>query len=133
MTYQLTNDQAESILQHSDPMEGLLDRVEQALRDANQFQLADRFARLVSDIGLEQEPTFESDPSRRPPPPGPATAALWAAYTPVTIERVKAVFTDIKSCSGLGESLRNEFSELVSTVFPPPSAYQPRPLKAPQP
>ena len=134
MTYELTNDQAESISQHGEPVNGLLDRVEQALRDANQPQLADQFSRLICDINLEQEPTFEPDPSRRPQPPGPMTAALWDAYTPVTIARVASVFKAIANCPGLETNLRREFSGLVTELALPTSpATQPRPLPSPKP
>lgn len=126
MTQKLTNQQAKLIAQHGEPMTGLLDRVEQALRDTKQTELADLFARLICDVNLEQEPTFEPDPSRRPPPPGPMTAALWDAYQPVTTSRVAHVFKAVLNCTTREPSLHDEFAALSTALALPQQKPAPR-------
>lgn len=120
MTQKLTHQQADLISQHGEPMIGLLDRIEQALRDTKQTELADLFARLICDVNLEQEPTFEPAPSRRPPPPGPMTAALWSAYQPVTNTRVANVFGAVLNCTTLEPGLHHEFAALHAALATPP-------------
>lgn len=133
MTQKLTNGQAECIAQHGQPVAGLLDRVEQALRDTKQTGLAEQFLRLVCDINLEQEPTFEPDPRYRPQPPGPMTEALWNAYKPVTTTRVANVFTAVLNCPTLETGLRQEFAAFLTELALPTHQSAPSIAGAPRP
>jgi hypothetical protein len=133
MRQKLTNQQADLISQHGEPVDGLLDRVEWALRNTKQTGLAEQFSRLICDINLEQEPTFEPNPSRRPPPPGPATAALWDAYTPVTVARVANVFTTVLNSPALEPSLHHEFAALHTDLALPTRKPAPRHSGVPTP
>lgn len=64
----------------------LLDRVDNALRRVGNDGLADKLCKLQQDAGLELD--NEMTGSFSEPPPGPRSAALRAAYEPVTPARI---------------------------------------------
>jgi hypothetical protein len=66
-----------------------LDAADAGLRGAGKAGLADRLMKLQQDVGLEID--HEMTGAFDSPPAGPDSAALRAAYTPVTFQRLSVV------------------------------------------
>ncbi|MEZ0262873.1 MAG: hypothetical protein ACAH80_17845 [Alphaproteobacteria bacterium] len=66
-----------------------LDVAEAGLRGAGKTGIADRLLKLQQDTGLEID--HEMTGAFDNPPPGPDSAALRAAYAPVTLQRLSVV------------------------------------------
>ena len=105
----------------------LLDEAEQELRQRGQDKLADNLVKLQQDAGLQLEREMNGY-DEGTPAPGPQTAALNAAYQPVTYARLDMLRQvhdhlspgDLKS--GLSDLLREtgvEAPQQRASVSPP--------------
>lgn len=126
---QATMEQLFPILEAGEPG-GLLDQAESALRSAGQEPLADAYLKLQQDAGLELNPEF--DPDDRSNAPGPLSAALYAAYEPVTTERLQSVMTNVHQALPAGD-LKNEFKQFMDGLGLAPPFSSPAPPAYPGP
>lgn len=90
----LTPDELMEIVMASEPG-GVWEQAEEALRGLGRSDLAEEIIKLQQDAGLELDPAF--NPDDRSNPPGPSTAALWAAYEPVTRVRYDSIMQRVKA------------------------------------
>lgn len=74
---------------------GIFEHADAALQLVGRTDLATNLMKLQQDAGLEMDPAFNPDDQSNPP--GPQTAALWAAYQPVTRARYEGIFAAVNA------------------------------------
>jgi hypothetical protein len=109
-------------------MSPLLDKVEVQLRAGGHVKAADDLLKVQQDAGVQIDREMNGyDPAE--PAPGPQTAALNAAYEPVTVSRLNGV---LRQVHGLlpEDALKKEFASAIGTMSvpeAPPSSGPPAP------
>jgi hypothetical protein len=89
----------------------VLDGMETVLRDAGLNREADALMKLQQDTGVQIDREMNGfDPNEAAP--GPASAALSAAFEPVTRQRLAEVLTDVYRTTAKGQ-MDQRFTELM--------------------